>query len=114
VPERATPRPAELLDAPARAMELPQSEAVALLAKVGALAEVLRVRATAPALVEHPEASGDKMLAPAEAARITGLTIAQFYRRRAFRPAIVRAGHRTLRVSEKKLRRIMAGMVSVT
>jgi hypothetical protein len=103
----------ELLDSPEKAVDLPKHEAVRLLARVGALAEVLRVAANASPRAERPEAGDDAMLTPAQAAQVAGLTVPQFYRRKAFRPAIVKAGHRTMRVSEKKLRRIMAGMVSV-
>jgi len=114
VPERVLPTLAELLDAPERAVDLPRNEAVRLLVRVGALAEVLRVAASTQApSVEHREAAQGGMLTPDEAARIAGLTRAQFYRRKAFRPAIVRAGHRTLRVNEKKLRQIMASLTSV-
>lgn len=45
----AQPAPAELLDAPERALALPAPEAAALLAKVGALEAVLRARLAADA-----------------------------------------------------------------
>ena len=113
VPERDLPTLAELLDSPEGALNLPRHEAVRLLARVGALAEVLRVTVAAGGTGgPGHDPSDDGMLTPQEAARIAGLTVEQFYRRRAFKPAILKVGHRTLRVSEKKLRRIMAGMVS--
>lgn len=59
---------------------------------------------------EQPEPGEDGMLTPEAAARIAGLTVDALRRRKAFRPAIVKLGHRTLRVDERKLRRILARM----
>src|SRR5262245_9273555 len=104
-----TPDLASLLADPVRALELPPEEAAAVLARVAGLEAVLRVAAGARA--EPPDdRDGDDMIKPAEAARIAGLTVAEFYRRKVFRPACVKAGHRTLRVNERKLRRILAGL----
>ena len=106
---RMTPDLSTLLADPARALELPPAEAAVVLARVAGLADVLRIAAGARA--EPPdERDGDGMIKPEEAARIAGLTLAQFYRRKVFRPACVKAGHRTLRVNERKLRRILAGL----
>jgi len=104
-----TPDLPTLLADPARALELPPAEAAAVLARVAGLEAVLRVAAGAMAKPQD-ERDGDGMIKPADAARIAGLTVAEFYRRRVFRPACVKAGHRTLRVNERKLRRILAGL----
>ena len=48
-----------------------------------------------------------KLISVADAARMAGVTAEQFYRRTAFRPAIVKLGHRTMRVDEKRLLRIL-------
>jgi hypothetical protein len=47
------------------------------------------------------------MLTVQQAAALAGMTVAQFYRRKGFRPAVVKMGHRTIRVSNRKLRRIL-------
>jgi hypothetical protein len=104
-----TPDLASLLSDPGSALELSPAEAAAVLARVAGLEAVLRVAAGAKA--EPPEErEGDGMIEPEDAARIAGLTLAQFYRRKALRPACVKVGHRTLRVNERKLRRILAGL----
>jgi hypothetical protein len=56
------------------------------------------------------EVGGDDRLTVGQAASLAGLTVEQFYRRKVFRPAIVKLGHRTRRVNERKLRRILAGL----
>jgi hypothetical protein len=104
-----TPDLASLLANPSRALELPPTEAAAVLAQVAGLEAVLRVAAGAVAKPSD-ERDGDGMIKPADAARIAGLTVAEFYRRKVFRPACVKAGHRTLRINERKLRRIIAGL----
>jgi hypothetical protein len=48
-----------------------------------------------------------KLISVPEAACMAGVTAEQFYRRTAFRPATVKLGHRTMRVDEKRLRRIL-------
>jgi hypothetical protein len=100
---------AELLRDPAAALRFSPEEAAGLLAQLEGVAAVLRLAATAQAPPQEQEKL-DGMLEPAEAARLAGLTVEQFYRRKVFRPAIVRAGHRTRRVNERKLRRILAGL----
>src|SRR5262245_16536221 len=102
---------ARLLADPTRALELRPIEAAALLAQVAGLEAVLRVAAGVKS--EPPdERDDDGMIKTADAARIAGLTVAEFYRRKVFRPACIKAGHRTLRVNERKLRRILAGLGS--
>jgi hypothetical protein len=102
----------EMLDAPERAMELPQQEAVRLLARAGALTEVLRIAAAARPSQngEQPKASEDALLTLEQGARIACVTPEQLRRRASFRPCIVKQGHRTLRVNERKLRAIIARM----
>jgi hypothetical protein len=106
-----TPDLSTLLADPARALELPPAEAAAVLARLAGLVDVLRVAASAKA-AQPDERDDDGMLKPAEAARIAGLTVEQLYRRKVFRPARVKAGHRTLRFNEQKFRRILAGLGS--
>ena len=105
---RPVPTLADLLDAPERALDLDPVEAARLLATVGALEAVLRARVAAP------ERNGDgaeaAMLSVEQAAGIAGVTVEAFYRRKAFRSSIVKLGHRTRRVNERKLRRILAAM----
>ena len=118
MPEPVSPRPmlglvssvAELLDAPARALELAPAEAVAMLAEVEGLAAVLRIAAAAEP--RDRTTAGDALLSVAEAAARAGVNHDSFLRRRAFRPAIVKQGHRTLRVNAKRLERILAQMES--
>jgi hypothetical protein len=100
---------AELVDRPELALSLAPTDAAAMLAKLAGVVAVLNVAAS----MQTPppdERDGDGMLKPAEAARIAGLTVKEFYRRKVFRPACVKPGHRTLRVNERKLRRILAGL----
>jgi hypothetical protein len=52
----------------------------------------------------------DGLLSIEAAARLAGVTREQFLRREAFRPAVVKLGHRTRRVDQKRLRRILTGM----
>src|SRR5262249_19218624 len=106
---RMTPDLHALLADPAQALELQPAEAAALLARVAGLEAVLRVAASANA-AQPDERDGDGLIKPEDAARITGLSLKEFYRRKVFRPACVKAGHRTLRVNERKLRRILAGL----
>lgn len=95
-----------LITEPERALELAPMDAVRLLAQLEGLAAVVRLAAVAkPAAL--PEANGG-LITPVEAARLAGLSVRQLYRRRALRPALVRVGHRTLRVDERKLRRLLA------
>ena len=105
---RPAPRLTDLLEAPERAMDLTLPEAAALLAKAEGLAAVARARLAAiPAGTRN--GPPDDMLTVPEAAQLAGVTVTQFYRRRVFRPAIVKLGHRTVRVSENRLRRILDG-----
>jgi hypothetical protein len=104
-----TPDLSALLADPARALELSAAEAAAVLARVAGLEAVLRVAASAKA-GQPDERDDDGLIKPEDAARIAGLTLREFYRRKVFRPACVKAGHRTLRVNERKLRRILAGL----
>jgi hypothetical protein len=54
-----------------------------------------------------PPAS-DGLLHVEVGARMAGVTREQFLRRQAFRPTLVKLGHRTIRVDERKLRRVLA------
>src|SRR5262245_61077248 len=104
-----TPTLPELLAEPARALTLPQADAVKLLAQVAGLHATLhaRVAQSAPVQPEAPGALTHALLSVPEAASLAGVTPQQFLRRQAFRPAVVRQGHRTLRVNAPKLRRIL-------
>lgn len=115
MPERLgiVPTAADLLDAPERALDLPHSEAMSMLARVGALEATLRARLAARSESRNDEqAAHEGLLSVDEAARRAGVSHEQFLRRKAFRPAIVRQGHRTLRVSAMRLERIIAQMVA--
>ena len=48
-----------------------------------------------------------RLIAVEDAAKMAGVTASQFYRLAAFKPAVVKLGHRTLRVNEARLRRIL-------
>jgi hypothetical protein len=100
---------AELVDRPELALSLAPTDAAAMLAKLAGVVAVLNVAASAQT-PPPGERDSDGMLKPDDAARIAGLTRKEFYRRKVFRPACVKAGHRTLRVNERKLRRILAGL----
>jgi hypothetical protein len=82
-------------------------------ALLAALASLQTAAAAKLAAVPSPngEHSPHEGLIPVEeGARMAGITREQFLRRQAFRGAIVKAGHRTVRVSERKLRRILEGL----
>jgi acyl dehydratase len=78
-----------------------------LLAKLAGVVAVLNVAAAAQT-AEHEGRAADGMLTVEQAAALAGVTADQFYRRKRFRSAVVKLGHRTLRVSDRKLRRILA------
>jgi hypothetical protein len=108
----AEPPPIHSLDAlardPALAAGLPEPARLRLLAAAEGVAAVLRLPPTGrPSANGTPSAPGEMLTAQAAAA-LAGVTPEQFYRRKRFRAAIVRLGHRTLRVDERKLRRILA------
>jgi hypothetical protein len=79
------------------------------LAKVEALRERIAAARHEGNGSEPEPTGGDGFVTAEQAASLAGVTVEQFYRRRAFRPAIVKYGHRTMRVNERKLRRILAG-----
>jgi hypothetical protein len=105
---RLEPNLSALVADPALALRLRPVEAATLLARVEGLAAILRLAATtAPA---GAEAAASALIGVDEAAHRAGVSREQFLRRRAFRPAIVRQGHRTLRVNAKRLERVLAQM----
>lgn len=104
------PTVAELLGAPERALELAPAAAASMLATVEGLAAVLRLAAAAAPSDRTAEANA--LLSVEEAAARAGVSHVSFLRRRAFRPAIVKQGHRTLRVNPRRLDRILAQMGS--
>ena len=114
MPEHArlgiVPTLADLLGTPERALDLAPGEAAAMLAQVEGLAAVLRLAAAAEPHDRTMRA--DALLSVEEAADRAGVSHDSFLRRRAFRPAIVKQGHRTLRVHPKRLDRILAQMGS--
>ncbi len=71
------PTPAELLADPERALDLPFPEAATMLARVGALDALLRVRlaaSQAPESDREQPAGEDGLLSAADAARRTGMS----------------------------------------
>jgi len=95
---------------PALAADLSAAVRLRLLATAEGIAAVLRQPPTPPSHNGEAQAGHDDRLTAEQAAAMAGLTVPQFYSRKVFRPAIVKLGHRTLRVSERKLRRILAGL----
>jgi hypothetical protein len=98
----------DLLNEPKRALDLPRDEAIDLLARVGVLAEMLRIRATQPEAVAA-STNGDLIIISLdEAARRVSMARRQFLRCPAFKLAIVKLGHRTRGVDERTLQSIIA------
>jgi predicted DNA-binding transcriptional regulator AlpA len=110
---RPVPTLADLLADPVQAMDLPQPEAVRLLAQVGALAEVLRARLamTTGANGHEPESKSepDRLLTPEQVGERTGFSRAQVYRRAKRWPFTRRPSKGTLRFSERGFEAWMAG-----
>lgn len=98
-------RLATLLADPAGVSALSPAEAASAAADLATLLAALARRAAE----REPERTenGAALLTVERAAALAGVTVEQFYRRKRFRPACVRLGHRTLRVNERKLRRIL-------
>ena len=74
------------------------------------LAEIaidIAVARLATARKQAPAPDRSRLISAEEAAKMAGVTVAQFYRRVAFKPAIVKLGHRTVRVNESRLRKIL-------
>jgi hypothetical protein len=111
-PAAGEPSPIHSLDALARdpvlATELSEPVRLRLLAAAEGVAAVLRLASTAQQPEKRSGSQPGAMLTVPEAAQLAGVTVEQFYRRKRFRPAIVKLGHRTARVDEKKLRRILS------
>lgn len=88
---------------------LPREAMPALLAELAALQTAVAAR-----LAAVPEESGngeDGLVSVEAAVALVGLKDNEaFLRREAFRPAVVKIGHRTTVVNMKKLRRILAAM----
>ena len=100
-----------LVAEPTRARELNPEAALAMLAgatdqlaKLHAAVSVLAARTVAE---PHDDEGESGMLTVDEAASLAGVSSESFRRRARFRPAVVRLGHRTLRVDAKRLRRIL-------
>jgi hypothetical protein len=108
---RVAPTLDELHADPGRVSELTPAQAKQLAEDMVTLWTILAARAlswSSPGPDTPPRA--ERMLEVPEAAHLAGVTVKQFYRRRVFRPAIVKLGHRTARVNASKLHRILAGM----
>ena len=73
-PLGSVPTPAELLDAPERALALAPTDAAAILAKVDGLASILRLAAAAPEPNGERLVRDDGPLSAAEAAKRTGMS----------------------------------------
>jgi len=80
------------------------AEATDQLGRLQMAVSVLAARATAQPREDH---AAPEMLTVEQAASIAGMSAEAFLRRSRFRPAVVRLGHRTLRVDERKLRRVL-------
>jgi hypothetical protein len=92
----------------ALAAGLPEPERLRLLALAEGIAGVLRAPRDQGSPSREGEPDGEGMLTVEQAAGMAGVTVEQFYRRTLFRAAIVKLGRRTIRVNERKLRRILA------
>jgi len=100
------PSPIELLDAPARALELPVHEATMLLARIGALEAVLRARLGAIGTEEpqpQPVAASDRLLTADEAARRLAMSKRWLYANASTLPFARRVSRRSVRFSEREL-----------
>jgi hypothetical protein len=96
---------------PGEVAGLPAESLPGLLAALAALQTAVAARlATGSQFSEasKPEDGSPTLIDVQEAAAMAGMTVQQFYRRQRFRRAVVKLGHRTLRVDERKLRRIIA------
>ena len=99
------------LDAPDEVSTLPATERAMLATKVSALVLALATtRSVDPAPAPDVSAAKPGYLTIVQAAELAAVTPEAFRRRNTFRPAIVRLGHRTLRVDERRLRRILASL----
>jgi excisionase family DNA binding protein len=102
------PDPAELLNAPERALELPVPEAAVLLARIGALEAILRARLgavrTEPSRLE-PVVALDRLLTADEAARRLGMSKRWLYANASTLPFARRLSGRAVRFSERDLER---------
>jgi len=87
---------------------LPAEQLPALLAGLAALQAAAAARLlTASPPVRNGHEPADRLLPVEQAARIAGLTREQILRRVAFKPALVKLGHRTIRVDVRKLHDIL-------
>lgn len=92
---------------PADVAKMPAEQVPALLAALAGLQTAAAARLAVPSR-NDPHSTPDGLILVEEAARMAGVTCEQFLRRKAFRPAVVKLGHRTTRVNEKRLRRILS------
>jgi len=91
---------------PALVMQLSEPVRLRLLAAAEGVASILRAALATPSETE-PAGPVEGTLSVEQAAARVGLSVEQFYRRKALRPAIVKLGHRTCRVDARKLDRIL-------
>jgi hypothetical protein len=93
---------------------MPTHQIPALLAYLAALqsAVAARLQSTAASGRNGADAPEAGLITVEEAAHMAGVTREQFMRRVVFRPAIAKLGHRTTRVNEMQLRRILANLGS--
>jgi predicted DNA-binding transcriptional regulator AlpA len=104
VPERP-PTLTDVLDTPARALELSATEAAAMLARVEGVASILRIAAGARPSPngDHAPEVPDRLIGVDEAARRLGITPKALYARAEGLPFTRRLGAGTLRFSEAGL-----------
>jgi excisionase family DNA binding protein len=102
--------PAELLDAPERALDLPLHEAAAMLVRVGALEAMLRARLASPVPASPcaSPAAEDRLLTTDQAAARLGVTRNWLYRHATKLPFARKLSRKALRFSEAGLNRYLA------
>jgi hypothetical protein len=91
---------------PALVVQLSEPARLRLLAAAEGVACILRTALASPSATE-PAGPAEVTLSVEQAAARVGLSVEQFYRRKALRPAIIKLGHRTCRVDARKLDRIL-------
>jgi hypothetical protein len=95
---------------PAAVASLPPEALPGLLATLAALQAAVAARLAATPVGSGDDCAADGLISAEAAARMAGVTREQFLRRQAFRPTVKKLGHRTIRVDERRLRRLLAQM----
>ena len=93
---------------PADVAKMPAEAMPGLLVELGALHGAALAHLAAMPSRNGDRSPADGLITTEEAARMAGVTAEQFARRLVFKPALVKLGHRTTRVNEKRLCRILA------